>query len=565
MRALLVTAIAVAVTALSGVSMFMHPPTAYTGVRPHYSGALIQPNFIDVQAPSPAYDAGLRTGDQVGCLSIRDGHLLFDHNGAAMRFGYAPGTPLNLCVKRDDAWQPVSFVPQTRPPAPNIYFNGALAALRIAGYIAFLLCAVILVLGRPGRATWTFFIYAVVAAPTYTLEQNFSAYSPALFALLYTWGIIANSIQFGLLMQFAVLVPNDWPPLGWRTAAYYVSIALTIGLAIFGVARATSAFIMTAEVSRIVGTGMSAIVVATVLARAAAMEREERGRFGWAAFAICWTVILDNLRQATTLPGNIGSILAMFLVLTPITLMYAILKQHVIDISFAISRTVVFATVTTILVIAIGVVDWATSTYLHEARVAMALDALVTIGLAFALNRLHRRIEASVDFLLFRAKYNAETFLERLGHTLISSTHEETVDRALVRDPYQRLHLSMAALFRKTGENFVLSSASGYDGAKAVAFDDDHDLVRFLGTEKSCLKLGDLTENPFGVACVAIPIHQGPQMTGFAVYGIHCDGTALDPDELETLEHLCASAAQAYTYIEVSRYRLERSAPAVSR
>jgi len=32
----------------------------------------------------------------------------------------------------------------------------------------------------------------------------------------------------------------------------------------------------------------------------------------------------------------------------------------------------------------------------------------------------------------------------------------------------------------------------------------------------------------------------------------------LDPDELETLEHLCDAAAQAYTYIEVSRYRTER-------
>ncbi len=48
--------------------------------------------------------------------------------------------------------------------------------------------------------------------------------------------------------------------------------------------------------------------------------------------------------------------------------------------------------------------------------------------------------------------------------------------------------------------------------------------------------------------------------TGFAVYGIHRDGTALDPDELQTLEHLCESAARAHTYIEVSRYRAERAA-----
>ncbi|HEY9180489.1 MAG TPA: hypothetical protein VIO32_07195, partial [Candidatus Baltobacteraceae bacterium] len=507
-----------------------------------------------------AYDAGLRTGDRVGCLSLRDGHLLFDHNAAGMRFGYSPGTALNLCVQRGNSWRPVSLFPRTRPPAPNIYFNDTIAALRIAGYIAFLLCAVFLVLGRPGRATWTFFAYAAIAAPTYASEQNFSVFGPTLFALIYAGGLIANTMQFGLLMQFAVLVPNDWPPRGWRTMTYYVSIALTLLLFVFGIGRATSGWIMSGELSRIVASGMSAIVVITILARLGAMEREERGRFGWAAFAIAWAVILDNLRQSTTLPGNVGSMLALLLVLTPITLMYAILKRHVIDISFAISRTVVYATVMTVLVVAIGAVDWATSTYLHEAKVAMALDALVTIGIAFSLNRLHRRIERSVDFLLFRAKYNAETFLNRLGRTLISSTHEETVDRALVRDPHRRLHLSMAALFRKTGANFMLSSTSGYDAANAAAFEPDHDLVRFLDTEKATLKLGDLTENPFGQACVAIPIHQGPELTGFAVYGIHRDGTALDPDELETLEHLCESAARAYTYIEVSRYRLERAA-----
>jgi hypothetical protein len=562
MRALLVSLIGAGVIVLSGIFMFMHPPTDYSGAHIQFTGAPIQPILVNVEDGSPAYRAGLRTGDVVRCLSSRHAHWLFTGN-FGMIFGYVPGASIDLCVKRGEVWQTVSFVPQTRPPAPNTYLNDGLAALRVAGYVAFLLCAVVLVLGRPGRATWTFFAYALVAVPTYSIEQNSSLLNPTLHALLYDAGIVANSIQFGLLMQFAILVPNDSPPRGWRTMVYYAAIAITVFLFIFGIGRFATWWAMNAVFVRTVISTMSAIVVITVLARLAAMERDERGRFGWAAFAICWAVIFDTLRQAVTLPSQVGGILALALVLTPAALMYAILKRHVIDISFAISRTVVYASVTTILVVAIGAVDWATSTYLHEARVAMALDAVVTIGIAFALNRLHRVIESGVDFLLFRAKYNAEAFLERLGRTLISSTNEDTVDRALVRDPHQRLRLSMAALFRKIGENYVLSSASGYEGAKAAAFERDHDVVRFLQTEKTTLKLGDLTENPFGQACVAIPIHQGPEMTGFIVYGIHRDGTALDPDELQTLEHFCESAARALTYIEVRRYRAEReTAPA---
>ncbi len=565
LRTLLVTALAAIVVAIAGIPMFMHPLTAYTGVKLHPTGALIQPRVIEVEPGSPAYRAGLRSGDVVSCLSTRDARLLFARDNAGQIDGYVPGSTISLCVERDGSWQPVSFIAETRPPAQNVYVNDWLAAFRIAGYVAFLLCAVFLVLARPGRATWTFFAYALIAAPNYAIEQNLSVLNPALYAVLYNASIVAITIQYGLLMQFAALVPNDSPPAGWRTRAYRISIGVTVALALFGIARCVTAFVVTAAATRMVTVTAALLVLLTVAARLMAMEREERGRFGWAAFAIGWAVTVDFLRQTAVIPGQLGGLIAMTLILTPIALLYAILKRHVIDISFAISRTVIYAAVTTVVVVAIAAVDWITSTFLHEARVALALDALVTIGIALTLHRLYRRIEASVDFLLFRNKYEAETFLNRLGRTLMSATQEETVDRALVRDPYRRLHLTLAALFRKTGEAFVLSSASGYDAAAAAAFESDHDLVRFLSVENVRVNLGDLTENPFGQASIAIPIHQGPEMTAFAIYGMHQDGTALDPDELETLERLCGAAAQAYTYIEVSRYRAERAvAPAGS-
>jgi hypothetical protein len=558
MRTFIVVVIAVGVIALAGIPMFMHPPTAYTGVSLHFTGALVQPNVVEVVPESPAGRAGLRSGDTVSCLSTADYRLLFGRDVGRQNDAYVPATPVNLCVRRGGEWVPLSFVPEVRPSAPDTYFNPAFAALRLAAYAAALLCAVFLVLGRPGRATWTFFAYAIVAAPNFAIEQNLSILDPALFAFLFNVSIIGLSVQFALLMQFAVLVPNDRPPPGWRTVAYRIAVGATVLMVLFAVARdCTWWTVVPAFATAVYGT-MALLVLAVVGARLAAMEREERGRFGWAAFAIGWAVIIDVLRQGTVVPAQVGSIFGMTLFVTPIALMYAILKRHVIDISFAISRTVVFGIVTTLVVIAIGVIDWATSTYLREARFAMALDALVTIGIAFTLNRIHRRVEQIVDFLLFRKKYDAELFLKRLGRTLISASHEETVDRALVRDPYQRLHLSMAALFRKTEGRYVLTAAVGSESA-AATFDSDHDVVRFLCVEKARLNLTDLTENPFGHACVAAPIHQGPDMTGFAVYGIHRDGTALDPDELETLDNLCDAAAQAYTYIEVSRYRTEGS------
>ena len=58
---------------------------------------------------------------------------------------------------------------------------------------------------------------------------------------------------------------------------------------------------------------------------------------------------------------------------------------------------------------------------------------------------------------------------------------------------------------------------------------------------------------------------QPDELLAFAVYGIHRDGTKLDPDEVETLEYLCEVAAQAYVRIELLRYRALMLNPALAR
>jgi hypothetical protein len=81
-------------------------------------------------------------------------------------------------------------------------------------------------------------------------------------------------------------------------------------------------------------------------------------------------------------------------------------------------------------------------------------------------------------------------------------------------------------------------------------------------TERTKLHISDLRahvaedfESNGTAPAVAIPLFQSDDLFAFAVYGIHRDGTRLDPDEIETLERLCEVAAQAYTGIELARYR----------
>ncbi|MDQ2663993.1 MAG: hypothetical protein M3Y18_08185 [Candidatus Eremiobacteraeota bacterium] len=217
--------------------------------------------------------------------------------------------------------------------------------------------------------------------------------------------------------------------------------------------------------------------------------------------------------------------------MTPLALMYAILKRHIIDARFIISRTVVYAAITTIVVGIIGVVDWATSVYLAQARTAMAIDAVVTIGLGFVLHRAYARLEYAVDFLLFSDKHETQEYLARLGRTLQRAEREETVDRAVVDASNDKADLTMAALYRVAGKSFVMTAAAGIHDGEAREFNREHELVRFLATERAKLHVADLRAHiaaefqaEGGAPAVAIPLFQGDRLVAFAVYGIHRDG-----------------------------------------
>jgi hypothetical protein len=573
-RALITIGLAAFWLVLFAPPMFMTPPSVSTGVHLVITGAAVQPVMVRIDRGSPAERAGLRSGDVLGCLSARDSALLLNPS-LGFQQGYQPGTPISTCVRRNGAVRHITFVANTGAPVPNTYGSNTLSALRIAVLLVFVFVGIALVMARPSLMTWIFYIFCLCSAPAFAAGE--------VWTILPAWQyVIASGLPgagslcaVAFLLLFSILVPDTAIPSGWRRPAFYLASIL----AVFDVAlSAVVMFYTGASVSQAlvnsVDEWLTALTVLVVLARLATMEATERARFGWAAFAIIFGVITNDLRNVLAVgPYEWLSVLAADLtVVMPLCLMYAILKRHVIDVRFVISRTVVYAVLTTLIVGVIGLVDWLTSAYLSQVRVAMAIDAAVTIGLAFALHRAYGWIESIVDYLLYRRKHNAETYLNRMAKTLLRAKREETIDRAIVHAPYEKLDLTVAALFRASGASFIISAAAGWDKIAAMPIDTEHELVRFLVEERTKLHIRDLRTHiaeefrEYGAApAIAIPLFQSDELVAFAVYGIHRDGTKLDPDEIETLERLCETAAQAYTGIELTRYRaaVARSIPAV--
>lgn len=575
LRAFTVCALAALFLLVCAPPMFENPPTQHTGVQFKPTGELVQPFVVRVDPNSPGYRAGLRTGDVVSCLSMRDNSILFYPVEATVPY---TGTPVTLCAKRNGVWRNFTFVGSAGPPGGYWYGNVWIAALRLGVFAIFLLSGIALVLGRPSPMTWIFFVYCLASAPSIAFGANGVTAAPLLYAIGNMLVAVPGIFGVGFLLLFALAVPDDRIPEGWRRRGYWTAWIVTVGLIAFAVlSTADTSLVFAPAVSAGVDEALTIITVLVVFARLASMRAEERARFGWAAFAIIFGVITNDIRNLQVFqtpdlrPVGIGA--ALLTCVMPISLMYAILRRHVIDVRFVISRTVVFAAITTVVVAVIGVVDWATSVYLQQVRIAMALDAAVTIGLGFVLHRTYKSLEYAVDFVLYRKKHEATAYLDRLARTLLRADREDTVDRALVHDPYDKFDLTAAALFRAQSGMFIPSCSAGWHKGDAIAFERDHDVVRFLLTERSRLSIPDLRESVAAqfkeagpVPAVAIPIFLGDELFAFAVYGIHRDGTKLDPDEVETLQRLCEAAAQAYVRIENLRLRAftQSAIPAIS-
>jgi hypothetical protein len=367
-------------------------------------------------------------------------------------------------------------------------------------------------------------------------------------------------VASGCLLLFALLVPDESPPSGWRRVVFWIAAAVTIlfvGTQFF-YRTLVSGFYRTLDPITVDFTRVATLsVIVIVIVRLLTMRASERSRFSWAAVAIVVGIITNYLRQGQYAAAGVFGTLT---IIMPITLMYAIIRRHVIDVRFVISKAVVYGTLMTLVFSLIAAADWAATRFLAEMRVALALDAIIAITLGVLMHRLTPLLEGWVDSVIYRKKHEAESYLRRLARTLPRAEREETINRALVEDPYNELELTTAALFRSNGNAFTLASSAGLKTFLVDTLDRDHDIVRFLSTERSPISIDDLNRSTVaafadGVATVAIPIFSGDDLAGFTLYGVHRDGTTLDPDEASVLQALAESASQAYILVENSRLR----------
>ena len=513
-----------------------------------------------------AIPAGLKVGDVIdfGASSLPVRLAL----GGA--YYYPRGVTVSVPVIRGGRHFTVSMAPISGN-ASSIW----LTVIKRTAATTFVITSALLLLRRPSKMLWGFFLYALGSVNANPLYFEFLP-SGQYFAIVSVLQFLYNAAGPIGLWWFASRFPQDRSG-GLRRLAdrsalpAFVLLALANLIATAQTALGIMPLDLTFPIIAAQTIGLLCFVDAYVHLRS-----EERQRLKWVLAGMTLFYLGYAYQQiANSLPGggwptawsNLGwtpDVLSGIQIVIPITVAYAILKHRVIDVNFVMSRALVYGIVTTLVIGIFALLDWFFTKALAERQVAALVEIIAALGLGFSLNAVHKFVDGIVDRILFRRRHLAEIRLARAAAGVRHVSAASAIDDTLTEEPVDALGLVSAAVFRLAASgSFARSRAIAWGPSSATTVDANDSLVQNLLGERGVIRLRDVRRPtlalPEGTAlpAIAVPLFVRNSLEGFVLYGAHASGEDFDPVEIGLLERLAASAAATYDHLDAEAARKE--------
>jgi hypothetical protein len=521
-----------------------------------------------IEDGSPAAKAGMQVGDTIDLQSTparfrwyvaQAGTLA---SGQSVTFGLMHSGVLRIVT--------LTAIPQV---TEHYYTAYRIAVLGVA--VLYIVLGAALVLLRPSPMTWGFFLYCLANAP-------FTFYAITLF-FPFPWPYVVYSVSWILttagivgLLVFALCFLNE-PVSGWRSSALRTMPWLFATLVIFGLFFTYHWGWIggpPGELLTRIFVGIPALwsfmVMYLFVDTYVRARGEDRQRIRWVVVGFGLNLVIQfvSLFLSVYVPSEpiwLAHVLQLSTVIVPLTVAYAVIKHRVIDVSFVVSRTLVYGVLTTLLVCVFSVIDWFFTDYLRLARLGTIAEvgAVVAFGLWF--NGLHRRVDSLIDATFFRQRHRAEIQLARNAAALPFATTPQNVAQALIKEPVRALELASAALFRRGKDGaYVREESDGWNANDISGLDDnDGHLLMLLQAENGPVSLYDHPWRTQGVPSgpahpvLALPIIVRRELAVVVFYGSHIHGEGLDPDEIKTIAGLAPGAAAAYDHLDAQSMKRE--------
>jgi hypothetical protein len=245
--------------------------------------------------------------------------------------------------------------------------------------------------------------------------------------------------------------------------------------------------------------------------------------------------------------------------LIPLSLAYAVLRHRVIDLGFAINRTIVYGSVSAILLASFGLIEWGIEHLLPEewVKVSAWIDAAAAVLVYLAFHRVHDAVEHRVEDVFFRKWRRNEEALRRFVAT---ATHfdDEAILAAAFTNELSRFagDTAVALYWRDAGsrDNAFRRVAGSWDSSPLTLPGDDA-VYALMRAEGQPLDLGETRGNLPGV--LALPMLDHGALSGLVLMDLKGGGALYRPDEITVLGGAAHDVGLALTALRAGRVEAE--------
>jgi len=228
----------------------------------------------------------------------------------------------------------------------------------------------------------------------------------------------------------------------------------------------------------------------------------------------------------------VGEVLAG--VVAPVLFAYAVLRDRILDLGFALNRTLVYSLVSAILLGAFGLIEWGVDHFLKiEGREKNALiDAAIALGVFLTFHRVRDFAERAVEALFFRAWQEKEARLRRFVAEAAYITDRDALLRGLA-GALSRFADGVETAIYFAGEQTGFERASGGVAGVADELGENDPALVTLRAERKPIEPHASGSSLQASLCA--PMTYGSDVRGFVLFGSKPDGADFRPDEIELI------------------------------
>lgn len=499
-----------------------------------------------VAAGSSADRAGVRPGDVI----LNDKTDL-----AAIWWMQRPGQHMTLSLERGAEHRVVTLV---ATPIHLATSDIGTAAVSLANF-AYLVTGLFLVIRRPSRLTWAYYIFGlawwwVSGVPNPFLPATLIA------PYVYVWNCIILPWSFVAYLVFCLSFPTAGP-IRWRRIVDIGAPTLAFILwpfqSVVSGPPATGSFLGEAwphiwdALIVIIGvTGFAALRSTYVASNGPDRQKIKWVVFGLALSSVASAIVAFDQEGWLSRFEWLTAFEALAIVL-PLAIMYSIIRHRVIDVRFAISRALVLGIIASVVGALFFAIDAVLSPRFTGSSTMTAIFAACAIVVGLMFGEAQRRLTPIIDSFVFarRSRWRADS--QRLLDTLRNCQSERDSYGPLTAGIADAFSLASVALFERIDDGgFVRAAASGWtEGSMRHILSDDPvarrvDVARLPRViEVDEREWSDRVVPPgTGFPLLAISVSDAKRIRALLVVGSHDDGSGLGRDEIAALRTLATAA-----------------------